>query len=411
MTAVPASHPLADPLVWELLPLGDSDRATACQVSKATRRAVTEAWTRKGLSLPARRAAKTLAEARWDGVTRLRLRDSAALPIGRLPTPSFDFLARPAAFAHLWELTLRFFKFPREFAWAPEMLPALRVLDIVAIVTPANFAGDLARYAQLFRGIVPQLRSLSVKVDNVAIWPASSASADSLTVPAPAMKTFVNVGRVLEAFTVDAPLRVLELDGRSVQSLGPAAHGTLERLTLRNACPAVLPALAPFRCLRAASLTLSLRAAAWADEIQGGAANLVHLPDTIRDLALDFDLRYIQNRHEATVRWPDRALRHLAALQTLCVRLTFPPRGLDSLVRHLLGARPAGRATIRAASTLTAQLESRLMFVLDEDTDDEDLAESLRAVIDDLEDTPDATPEDVAACPCKDLELVGISVF
>lgn len=405
----PLSNPLADPLVWELLPLTDRDRALACQVSKATRNAVTQAWTRQGLSLSARTAAKMLAEPRWDCLTRLRLRDSMALPIGRLPLPSFDFLARPAAFANLWELTLRFFKFPLDFEWTPEMLPALRSLDIVGIVTPATFPDDTRRYVELFRRVVPQLRSFSIKVDNVALKP--SACTIALAVPAPALQTLVNVGRVLETMTVDAPLRVLELDGRSamsIEKMGPAAHATLERITLHEACPEILPALAPFRSLRTASLTMG-RTVGF-EEIERCAASLVHLPENIEDLSIDFGLGFIQDRHTLTVRWPDKPLRHLAALKTLCVRLTFPPRGLESLVRHLLGARPSDKTTIHAASALTAELESRLMFVL-EDDDDYDEQMEMRAIIEDLENTPDLTPEDVEACPCKDLQLTGISVF
>lgn len=400
---------LADPLLWELLPLADADRATACLVSKATRGAITEAWSRTGLSLRAQVAARTLADARWDSLTRLRLRDSAALPIGRLPAPSFDFLARAAPFANLWELTLRYFKFPRKFEWRPEMLPALRVLDIVGIVTPASFADDMDRYAQLFRAIAPQLRSLSVKVENVAHG-SKTVGAAAVVVAAPALRAFVNVGvgGVLEALTVDAPLRVLEMEGgRSVQALGSAAHGTLERITLRDVSPLAIQALAAFRCLRTASLGLGH--AKGAADVEERALALAHLPDTLKDLRLNFNLCFTGGRHEVAVRWPDTPLRHLAALETLCVSVTFPPRGFGSLVRHLLGARPRARATIRAASALTAELESRLMFAIEEDMYDDE--EDLRAVIDDLETIPDATPADVAACPCRDLVLGGITVF
>ena len=403
-----AAHPLADPLVWELLPLADADRATACRVSKATRRAVTEAWSRAGLSLRAQTAAQTLADARWDALTRLRLRDSAALPIGRLPAPSFDFLARPGPFAGLWELTLRYFKFPRGFGWNREMLPALRVLSIVAIVTPASFADDVDRYAQLFREVVPQLRSLSLGVENVAL--RQKIVAVGVIAPAPALHTFVNVGGVLGGLTVDAPLRVLEIEGgstSSIQAIGSAAHGTLERIAIREVSPLAIPALAAFRSLRTASLGMGH--AAGADDIEERARCLAHLPATITDLKINFSLSCVGGRHELAVRWPDTPLRHLAALETLCVSLTFPPRGFGSLVRHLLGARPRGRATIRAASALTAELESRLMFAIEEDMYDDE--EDLRAVIDDLENIPDATPDDVAACPCKDLVLTGVSVF
>jgi hypothetical protein len=355
-------------------------------------------------------------------LTRLRLRDSAALPIGRLPAPSFDFLARAAPFANLWELTLRFFKFPRGFQWRPEMLPALRVLDIVGIVTPASFVDDTGRYAQLFRAVAPQLHSLSVKVENVAQQhrpiPGATvvgatvvgATVVGATVAAPAMRVFVNVGGVLEALAVDAPLRALEMEGRSIRALGPAAHGTLERITLRDVPPLSIPALASFRCLRTASLSVCRAVGTAADVDVVEDLGLAHLPDTLEDLRLNFNFSCVGGgRHEVAARWPDTPLRHLVALQTLCVNVTFPPRGFGSLVRHLLGARPRTRATIRAASALTAELESRLMFAIEEDMYDDE--EDLRAVIDDLETIPDVTPADVAACPCRDLVMAGIAVF
>jgi hypothetical protein len=413
---------LENPLVWELLPLDDQDRATGREVSKGVRAAVDEAWARRGVVMHACQIG-TLQAPRWDNLTRLRIRD-AALRIGRFPAWTMDILTRQAPFARLWQLHLRFVKFPAGFAWRRDMLPALRDLYTESFTTSSTHAADVLRFVDMFRAIVPQLHALEIKFEALTSvkFPcpktveALAALAELPPAPAPHMLAYANAGHDILKIGVDAPLRKLRLNG-SLDKVGAAAHATLQTLSLRGPLATVTRGIDAFRNLE--NLTLEIRFLATVDSLRAAAESLRVLPAALTRMAVDFDVRQLDepHTHARAVTWPARALAHLARLEVLDLTVFFP-LGMGNLVRGLImGARPR-RATLRARSSLTDPLEDMMHNLMDNDGDsdyDDELAYDLRVLVDELETIPDVTPEDVdtlrGALPGCELTLHGVSIF
>lgn len=402
---------LEDPLVWELLPLGDRDRSSAREASKGVRAAVDQAWARRGVSVRARHVGM-LRHPRWDDLAQLHVRDGIGIGAGHVHT--LTILDRQTPFARLWKLHLRNVKFPEGFAWRREMLPALRDLRVESLTTRGTFARDAMQFADMYGAIVPQLRALEIKFESmtpIKDLPSPALAALTALTPAPHLLAYASAGHDILPVGVDAPLRALRLAGPSLASVGPAARATLRKMSVRG--PAgIVRDVAAFRNLD--TLFLVVGPLGTPASLRAAANDLRLLPATLRRLAVELEVWQLDepHAHARSAVWPADALAHLAELEDLDVAISFP-LDMGSLVRGLMGARPRLAATLRARSQLVAPLEEMLHNADLED--DDELADEIRTLVDYLESVPDVTPDDIkclrGALPSCALTLHGLSIF
>ncbi len=319
--------------------------------------------------------ARHLAVVPADSLVRLRVWQ---IPRARLCVLSDELPVEwltPSPAPRLRELTVHAARaVPTAWARALEAAPALRVLDVTVERDAVAGLDDLVRLG------APRLQKLRVSMLGPR-RPARAAPADGGRVlESGVLREYVND---VHAFGVDAPLTLLDVrDFESTPCLARMRGRSLQCPRVRWSTPwPRLPAVHAFAACR--DLALDLRGVWGLTPFQTVVDQLAGLRDRMRALdRLDVAVElHAIDRGAREVRAPPRAFEGVGHVR---LRVTWAPLGLAASLRD----HGAGRLTLAAEETLTADLERQLHELLDEGvaSDDEQVA-WLRGRIRDLDDS------------------------
>jgi len=390
--------------VVALLPLDKQGWAALAATSQTMRDLV--AWARcvRGVTLH-ERWAYVLDRPTYQELTSLCVL-GPWLPCTAIPSP--PPLLRRMPFLRRLELT---YCRPSDAAfWAGlvDRAPRLESLVVNPLFLGATYAGALRSCVGMMHHVarLPNLARLEVRGDGLSSYPHRAdamAAAREVREMQPVRLSFVKnlviTGRQF-CPAIDAPLlenaSIEESDDPSASFACRIRSHTLRELDWR-APPHKLPLPPRFHGLE--SLRVCVRDIRYESTFASVMRDLAHLPATLTRLRLDLDFQAL-NGEDPTLPYCCTPLRSMHCLHSLHVRISFPSRGVGTLVTGLLGAPPASLrdVLIDALGGPADRLRNVLWLMQDDGADpDWDDLETLRQEIAEIEEACRLRDADVQA--------------
>lgn len=332
-------------------------------------------------------------------VRGLPRRYGAHVALAPLPPP-------PPRMAALRSLALRHPRLPTDAPFWPAVFAACPALEEVSVVGDyflSNYASDVDHATDLVELGAPRLRRLDVEGGWMVVYPvddspelapiarASTRAFTHAPVPSHTLRTY-RAACKQSPVPVDAPLERLEIVDlyssagpwaarQLVSRFGPRTKACVRELRLSAFWPSFdASALTAFAALE--DVSISIGHTHYAPRLSACLASLRHLPAGVRRLRLDLDLWGMRAGGGDAVEW-GTPLRHLGALESLRLDVTFCPASAPRLVTEWMGAGPSVReATVQFANvpwkTWEDELEQYRADQPDADSEDDEMIAHLR---------------------------------
>lgn len=380
--------------------LGQADAVSVMLTCKALHAAVRPALLDRALTIKHAAWRWAPEDAKHVDVRALPRRYGARVCVVPLSLPVAPMAALRTLRLHHPRLPARAPFWPAVFA----ACPALESVGVIGDYFLGNYASDVDHATDLVELGAPRLRHLDVEGGWMVVYPvedspdlapiarASSRAFAHAPVASSTLKTYRAACRQAP-LPVDAPLERLEIvepnamhpgrwDARQlVGRFGPTTRASVRELRLSAFWPSFdASALAGFSALE--DVSISIGHTCYASRLSACLASLRHLPAGVRRLRLALDLWGMRAGDGDGVEW-GTPLRHLGALESLRLDVTFCPTSAPRLVEAWMGAGPSVReVTLRFADvpwkTFEDELEQYRADQPDADSEDDEMIAHLR---------------------------------
>lgn len=338
--------------LWLHIPLDRQDLGALALTCRQLRDAVAGVLCAKGVSVGQSSASVLSERRRWEKILSLRVHGMPrryGIPESKLP------VLEPLRLGWLTSLTLHHCHLPRGGSpfWPAvfEYCPRLTSVSVTGDFFMGNYADDLNHTADLVVHGAPRLHRLDVQGNWLVIHPLGwTAELDDILKATarvygmkPVESTTLRYYRAAckqAPLGVDAPLDTLEIEEPSeppyvVARMGPLVKQHVQKMTWKHSYPSFdAGLLAPYQALRA--LDLQIDGSTTPARLNHCLKTLAGLPRGLRNLTMKLEL-WAMRTLETDIVW-GRPLQHLDALETLDIRMLFPPSSVAGLLGEWLGA-------------------------------------------------------------------------